>query len=90
MTTNPERVEEVAKGRVGPRLNVEASCYGCAYERSVSYRVQGDSGHDIYCDHPDAGGKRVGDTRWSTPDWCPAGATMMAVRAHLLAKEVRS
>ena len=58
--------------RIGPTVTVKRSCSGCKYERSQSYRVQGDSGHDIYCDHPDSGGKVVGDTNWSTPEWCPA------------------
>lgn len=58
--------------RIGPSVTVSRSCCGCKYERSQSYRVQGDSGHDIYCDHPDVDGKQVGDTSWRTPDWCPA------------------
>jgi hypothetical protein len=80
--TNPD-VAEVAGKRVGPALSIRASCVGCAFERSVSYRVQGDSGSDVYCDHPDANGKRVADTRWDTPEWCPAGAAMHRVRQYL-------
>lgn len=62
----------MSEERIGPSVTVKRSCMGCKYERSQSYRVQGDSGHDIFCDHPEAGGKTVGDTNWSTPDWCPA------------------
>lgn len=58
--------------REGPRVRLDLSCDGCAHESSVSYRVQGDSGHDVYCNHPSLGKRReVGDTRWTTPAWCP-------------------
>lgn len=62
--------------RIGPTVRLQLSCYGCKYERSESYAVQGDSGLDVYCTHPESGcasegGAHVGDTRWDTPDWCP-------------------
>lgn len=79
-----ENDQEVGRP-VGPHITIRASCYGCPCERSESYRVQGDSGHDIYCDHPEVAGKRVGDSRWDTPDWCPAGARLATIRTHLLA-----
>lgn len=57
--------------REGPSVRIEISCFGCKYEKSESYRVQSDSGHDVYCVHPKVEKRRVGDTRWDTPDWCP-------------------
>ena len=58
------------KKQAGPTLLSERSCYGCMYEESAPYRVQGDSGREVYCT---AGVARrlVGDTSWTTPDWCP-------------------
>jgi hypothetical protein len=58
-------------GEEGPRITIKASCYSCKFERSESYRVQSDSGHNVYCDHPDTTTNRVNDSRWETPDWCP-------------------
>lgn len=55
----------------GPRLRVVASCNGCQHVRSESYRVQGDSGTNVFCDHPRATERVVGDTTWDTPKWCP-------------------
>lgn len=62
----------------GPKLNVVASCFDCEHESSVSYAVQGDSGHDVYCTHekalnknPTTGYGHIGDTTWKTPAWCP-------------------
>ncbi|WP_089215525.1 hypothetical protein [Sphingopyxis indica] len=56
----------------GPRVTVKASCFECRHCVSESYRVQSDSGSNVYCAHPDfEQRKRVGDTRWETPDWCP-------------------
>jgi hypothetical protein len=78
---DPARVGEK---RVGPHLALSASCYGCAFERSVSYRCQSDSGHDIFCDHPESNGRSVGDTRWTTPDWCPVGSAMLTLRNHIM------
>ncbi|ABD27414.1 hypothetical protein Saro_2979 [Novosphingobium aromaticivorans DSM 12444] len=65
--------EEIAAGRDGPRINIKATCSSCRHVISERYRVQGDSGHDVYCQHPSLPErKRVGDTRWDTPNWCPA------------------
>lgn len=68
--------------RMGPRLTLEASCNGCAHCHEESYAVQGDSGFDVECAHPSAAepGKRrrIGDTTWSTPKWCPLMADALA------------
>lgn len=57
--------------QVGPTVSVHRSCFDCAHCESVSYAVQGDSGHDVYC--VATGTRRtVGDTTWETPSWCPA------------------
>lgn len=57
----------------GPIVTVTRSCSGCRYERSQSYKVQGDSGQHVECHHPKAPTKNyIGDTTWRTPDWCPA------------------
>lgn len=61
----------------GPHLTIAASCIGCAHETSEGYKVQGDSGFNVRCTHPDAARAsgdargRIGDTTWSTPSWCP-------------------
>lgn len=55
----------------GPELTVKASCLDCIHESSESYAVQGDSGHDVYCNAFVGSRKRIGDSRWDTPDWCP-------------------
>lgn len=63
--------------RIGPKLRLVATCMGCEHEASKHYQVQGDSGHDVECKHPEAGNRGyIGDTTWNTPDWCPllAGA----------------
>jgi hypothetical protein len=57
-------------GREGPLVRV--SCSGCRHRRSEGYRIQGDSGADIYCTHSANGRIRyVGDSVSDTPDWCP-------------------
>jgi hypothetical protein len=56
--------------RPGPAPTVEASCFGCEHEVSERYVVQGESGCNVYCAH-DATLRRVGDTNWRTPGWCP-------------------
>lgn len=56
--------------REGPLLTIVASCSGCAHERAVYYAVQGDSGYNVSCVHPNGQG-RIGDTTWATPAWCP-------------------
>lgn len=60
----------MSEKRRGPRLRIEASCLGCEFERSERYVCHGDSGHEVYCDHPERG-HRIGDTTWDTPAWCP-------------------
>lgn len=68
--------------REGPNIIIKADCYGCLHCRSEYYAVQGDSGHDVYCDHPEAPEKHVGDTSWRTPEWCPLlDAAMRAAKA---------
>ena len=57
--------------RKGPQIKMEGPCFDCIHCRSVGYTCQSDSGRDVYCDHPDAGGKHIGDSRWKTPGWCP-------------------
>lgn len=58
----------------GPRVTLKMSCADCSHCENVPYRVQGDSGHDVYCRQPEADHghiKRIGDTTWDTPGWCP-------------------
>lgn len=58
-----------------PRITVRLSCFECNHEDSTSYRCQSDSGHNVFCNHPDVvkdgKPKRIGDTTWDTPMWCP-------------------
>lgn len=69
----------MADKTAGPSVSLRVSCLNCQHQQSVGYRVQGDSGRDVYCHHPNfAGGqdpssgpKHVGDTTWDTPGWCP-------------------
>lgn len=56
---------------VGPKVTVTRSCADCKCAKSESYKVQGDSGVDVYCTHPVVNKKRIG-LDWTTPDWCPA------------------
>ena len=61
---------------IGPKVTTQRSCFDCEVCVSESYRVQSDSGQDVYCTHPSlAERKRIGDTNWETPDWCPAAIT---------------
>jgi hypothetical protein len=87
--------------RDGPSLHLSASCNGCRYYSKQYYCHQGDSGLYIYCTHPSHGWgilkarrevgdtswtrREVGDTSWTTPDWCPLGSEMLAIRAQLTA-----
>lgn len=71
--------------RRGPRLVVKADCMDCKYEQSEHYAVQGDSGCRVFCTYPDVMGesaigsrKRIGDTTWDTPKWCPLLADAFA------------
>lgn len=53
----------------GPKITIKRSCFECCHCISESYTCQSDSGHDVYCGAMEK--KRIGDTNWSTPDWCP-------------------
>lgn len=71
--------------RNGPKLTIALSCQGCIYEYTESYYVEDgndvDSGCIVYCTNDMAvtsaplvgtnGFRRVGDTTWNTPAWCP-------------------
>ena len=70
--------------REGPHLTVVASCYDCTHVRNESYAVQGDSGHIVSCVHPGGWG-RIGDTTWTTPEWCP----LMTDAREALAERLR-
>jgi hypothetical protein len=86
--------------REGPNVTIAMSCHGCRHEHSESYRVQGDSGHDVYCTHPSAVAglhaqvpphhaatlikRTIGDTTWRTPDWCPLRKRALAELAATL------
>ena len=63
------------EGREGPLVTISRSCSGCRYEETEGYRVQSDTGRDVYCTNSlvQIGDRRrhIGDTTWSTPDWCP-------------------
>lgn len=68
----------MSEKREGPLVTIEANCFGCKHCTTESYRVQSDTGSDVYCEHPDVlaesalrSRKRVGDTSWTTPKWCP-------------------
>lgn len=55
----------------GPKLRIVASCDQCEHIAVETYRVQGDSGRDVSCTHPDGKGY-IGEKRYdSTPQWCP-------------------
>lgn len=71
----------------GPFVWMRASCLNCIHCTSESYAVQDDSGHNVYCEHPSIGKKRVGDTNWSTPEWCPLLAD--AIDKHLKAQGLK-
>ena len=73
--------------RGGPSVRLVLSCDGCMYERAEKYAVQGDSGHDVSCGRFDPP-KYIGDTTWSTPEWCPLRSVAIAEhieigRAHV-------
>lgn len=52
-------------------ITIKKSCIPCECEMSESYAIQGDSKCKVYCIHPMVGKKYIGDTTWTTPDWCP-------------------
>lgn len=56
----------------GPTIKISCSCFGCIYCKSEKYHFQGDSGTDVFCEHPDFDvRKTIGDTTWNTPSFCP-------------------
>lgn len=61
----------------GPRIRIELSCFDCDHCISEGYACQSDSGVDVYCIYPNTTDtvsterKRVGDSNWNTPAWCP-------------------
>ena len=58
---------------IGPQITINKSCHGCDCCESDSYAIQGDSGFKVYCVHKSLAERtRIGDTNWTTPDWCPA------------------
>lgn len=76
--------EHMTAEQYGPREEISRSCNGCRACVSESYRCQSDSGQDVYCAHPALPErKRIGDTTWSTPDWCP----MIAIREKPMTAE---
>lgn len=79
--TTTDRPMGIEVTQEGPRITIKASCFGCPFEQSESYRVQSDSGSDVYCAHPSFENRqRVGDTIWDTPDFCPV-ADIPEIRA---------
>ena len=70
--------------RTGPEITINKSCQGCECVKTESYAVQCDSGCDVYCTHPVVIKKRVGDTNWRTPDWCPVLVEQNLVAAPTL------
>jgi len=77
----------MSEKRKGPKLTVTRSCDGCRYEASESYAVQGDSGFRVLCEHPHLGVRRIGDTTWTTPEWCPERGSESAPESAALASE---
>lgn len=58
---------------IGPKTTVKRSCADCEVCQGERYTCQSDSGRDVYCAHPSLPQRRIiGDTRWDTPQWCPA------------------
>jgi hypothetical protein len=53
----------------GPTVKLQVSCFGCDYCKTTSYTCQGDSGSDVFCGAMN--NRRIGDTTWTTPEWCP-------------------
>lgn len=69
----------MAGDREGPSVATKRSCFDCRWEKSESYAVQGDSGHDVYCTHPTHPARRfIADTSWDTPEWCPVSRLVTA------------
>lgn len=58
---------------IGPKITIRRSCADCAVCQGERYTCQSDSGTDVYCAHPSFPQRRIiGDSRWDTPQWCPA------------------
>lgn len=61
----------------GPKVTVSLSCFECDFCKTEWYTYQSDSGTDVYCIHPNTYDtvatehKLIGDSNWSTPQWCP-------------------
>lgn len=56
----------------GPTVKKSYNCFECTYCTSERYMWQFISGSYVYCEHPDFKEKKyVGDTNYSTPDFCP-------------------
>ena len=63
----------------GPTVTTNRRCDTCPACKSESYRVQSDSGCNVYCTHPAFESepnqrKYIGDTTWTTPYWCPVAS----------------
>jgi hypothetical protein len=75
----------------GPKTTYTQSCSGCVHCEAKHYRVQGDNGYLLYCIHPkfspsgndlsSVGKRHIGDTNWTTPEWCPV---LEAQRSNVL------
>ncbi len=63
----------------GPSVEVRLSCLKCRHHQSKYYAVQGDSGYIVDCTHT-SHPRRIGDTNWSTPDWCSLREQALARR----------
>lgn len=71
----------------GPRIQIKASCFDCVHCISESYRVQGDSGYNVYCNHPKFPEKKhISSSSWNTPDWCPYGPPEQQLLLRLVRK----
>jgi hypothetical protein len=64
-----ELVGQKDNAMMGPKVKLELSCFECVHCHATRYTCQGDSGSDVTCAAMDH--RRIGDTTWATPDWCP-------------------
>lgn len=59
---------------IGPHKTVIHSCFECKYCHSDYYCIEDgndcDSGHTLTCRHPDTLNRYIGDSNWTTPNWC--------------------
>ena len=65
--------------REGPKVTITLSCTGCLHCESVRYRRQSDTGCDVSCSLAQ---RAIGDTTWTTPDWCPVSTPAEAAAAQ--------